>query len=578
MSKTNVQNDKTASSSFKERLKAWWQAFKQAMSSLKTLTAMQLKEKMDMKFLRSTKATIFKAVYFVLQFVVVGAVCFLLLYACKLLSLFSLIGEVPTSIVAIVFGFMLLLSIIFTTLGLVKSLYIAKDNAVLLTLPAKPSLIFLSKLCVYYVYELRKNFIFLIPFFFAYGILKALPVWYFAWALVLFVFVSILTVLISAILSMPSLFIYRICRKYKVLQYTLIIGAIVLASWGVISLIALIPENIDILASWGTIYWDMQDFFKAFTETFTLTMGLTELIVGRSVGLRNVLFTRHTVAYLAILIGIIVVLFALCFLLSQPLFYSMASKSFEHTKRENDKPRPNKKAPILLSAVKKEWFVALRNKTIVSLVIQLVVVMPISIILLNKLYAAMSTRALGQQLSIGFNLLICLLFLTGANVNIASAYSRDGSTAYLNKVQPFTYGKLLVAKLFFNLVIGFIGIVTTTFVFAHFSGLSILQNVLFGVTCMAVYTCHLFWSGELDLMNPQYSQYATFSEQSNNPNENMSMVLCFVLAFLITLAFLLLSFENMLGAWIKVAVISIALCALKIWSYFIKIKVFYKEK
>lgn len=539
---------------------------------------MQLKEKMDMKFLRSTKATIFKTVYFVLQFVVVTAVCFLLLYACKLLSIFSLIGEVPVSVIAIVFGFMLLLSIIFTTLGLVKSLYIAKDNAVLLTLPAKPSLIFLSKLCVYYVYELRKNFIFLIPFFFAYGILKALPVWYFAWALVLFVFVSILTVLISALLSMPSLFVYRICRKYKVLQYTLIVAAIALLSWGVVSLIALIPSDIDILSNWGTIFWDIQDFLKSFTQNFALLMGLTELIVGISTGRTNVVITRHTLPNLSILIGLMAVLFVLCFLLSQPLFYSMASKSFEHTKRENDKSRPNKKAPILLSAVKKEWFVALRNKTIVSLVIQLVVVMPISIFLLNKLYAAMSTRMLGQQLSIGFNLLICLMFLTGANINIASAYSRDGSTAYLNKVQPFTFGKLLVAKLFFNIVIGFIGVLITTLVFAYFSNLSVIENFLFGVTCMAIYTCHLFWSGELDLMNPQYSQYATFSEQSNNPNENMSMVLCFALSLFIALALLLLSFEGTLGAWIKVAIISVALCALKIWSYFIKIKVFYKEK
>ena len=58
----------------------------------------------------------------------------------------------------------------------------------------------------------------------------------------------------------------------------------------------------------------------------------------------------------------------------------------------------------------------------------------------------------------------------------------------------------------------------------------------------------------------------------------MSMVLCFVLSLLIALALTLLSFEGTLGAWIKIALISVALCALKIWSYFIKIKVFYKEK
>ena len=82
----------------------------------------------------------------------------------------------------------------------------------------------------------------------------------------------------------------------------------------------------------------------------------------------------------------------------------------------------------------------------------------------------------------------------------------------------------------------------------------------------------------MDIMNPQYTQYATFAEQSNNPNENKSTLLCFILAFLAAAVELLLALEGVNVAWIKVSLIALALCALKIWTYFIKIKVFYKEK
>lgn len=566
----------------KKPFKEWWKGFiaqlRRGLSTLKTLTSMQLKEKMDLSFLRTTKKRIFHAVYFLLEFVGVGAICYLLFFACGTLRIFSINGDVPVSVIAIVFGFMMLLSVLFTTFGLVKSLYLSRDNLVLLTFPAKPSLIFLSKLCVYYVYEIRKNFLFLIPFFFAYGIFKLLPFWYYFWVLLLFLFISVVPVLLGALLSMPSLFIYQLCRKVRALQYVLTVVALALGAWGVLALISLIPENIDILASWGTIYWDIQDFLTGFEEGFVIVMGFTELIVGRSVGLTNVVFTRNTGTSFLILLGVIVAAIVLCFLLSQPLFYNMASKPFEYKKKVFDKEKPNKKTPVFLSAIRKECIVALRDNTILSLVVQLVVIMPISIELLNRLYAAMSTRVLGMQLSVAFNLLIVLLFLTSANVRIASAYSRDGSTAYLNKVQPSTFGKLLSSKLFINLVIGAAGVILTSAVFANYSGLSWWENILFALTAYAVYVCHLFWSAEMDIMNPQYTQYATFAEQSNNPNENKSTLLCFFLAFLMAIVLLLLSFEGMAVAWIKITAISLVLCAVKICTYFLKIKVFYKEK
>ena len=80
------------------------------------------------------------------------------------------VNDIPVSVISILFSIMLLLSVITDTVGLMKSLYLSRDNSVLLTYPATPSLIFLSKLVTYYVYELRKSFMFTVPMFIAYGI------------------------------------------------------------------------------------------------------------------------------------------------------------------------------------------------------------------------------------------------------------------------------------------------------------------------------------------------------------------------------------------------------------------------
>ena len=356
------------------------------------------------------------------------------------------------------------------------------------------------------------------------------------------------------------------------------LAAVLGGAWAVFTMISAIPDNIDLVASWGTTYWKIQDFLTGFEKKFAFVMAFTQLILGKRVGLASVLFTPQTLLYFVILLGVIVVLIALCFLLSQPLFYKMASTPFEYRKRNFEKGKPNRKTPVFLSALKKEWIAGLRDNSILSVFVQTVVLLPLAIELLNKLYSAMDTRFFGTQLGIAFNLLIVLLFMLSSSIRVASAYSRDGATAYLNKVQPTTYGKLLFSKLVIPLLVGALGIIVTTYVFSRHSGLGTQNNVLFGCTAYLFFVTHLFWSAEMDIMNPQYTQYATFAEQSNNPNENKSTLLCFILAFLAAVVELLLALEGVNVAWIKVSLIALALCALKIWTYFNKIKVFYKEK
>ena len=55
-------------------------SFKASLSALMTLTKLQLQENMDVSYLRSFKATLFKAVFMILEFVAVTAVCYFLFY------------------------------------------------------------------------------------------------------------------------------------------------------------------------------------------------------------------------------------------------------------------------------------------------------------------------------------------------------------------------------------------------------------------------------------------------------------------------------------------------------------------
>ena len=212
------------------------------------------------------------------------------------------------------------------------------------------------------------------------------------------------------------------------------------------------------------------------------------------------------------------------------------------------------------------------------LIAQLLVIMPLTIALLNSIYSAMAKDTFGVQMTVAFNFVIVALLSLSANVSLASAYSRDGFSSYLNKVQPSTYGALLFSKLTINIPVGFVGITLTTIVYSFYAKAGSVNLFLFALTEYALFIAHLFWSGELDIMNPQYEQYATFSEQSNNPNENKSSLLVFLISFVVAIIVLLLSTESMKWVWIKVSIGSLIFAAFRVWVYFLKIKVYYKEK
>ena len=177
------------------------------MNHLKPLVMMQLKDKIDFSFLSSKKKTITKVVFTILAFVAVTALCFVFFMLSSMLNLFSLVNVIPTSLMVFIFTIMFLLSCISCTFGLMKKLYFSPDNQVLLTFPVKPNMGFVSKLIVFYIYELIKNLYFMIPVFIAYGIFSGYSLLFYPWMLICFLFISALPVLIGAILSIPLMYI-----------------------------------------------------------------------------------------------------------------------------------------------------------------------------------------------------------------------------------------------------------------------------------------------------------------------------------------------------------------------------------
>ena len=88
----------------------------------------------------------------------------------------------------------------------------------------------------------------------------------------------------------------------------------------------------------------------------------------------------------------------------------------------------------------------------------------------------------------------------------------------------------------------------------------------------------MFFCAEQDIMNPQAEIYATMGNYDNNPNEIKATVTAFVFSFITAAAVLLLLIEGRDGVYLKLFLVGLLAALYCTWSFYTKVKLYYKEK
>ncbi len=538
---------------------------------------MQLKEKIDVSFLKSKKQTLFKVVFSVLGFVAVTAVAYLLLYICQLLNLFSALNHIPLSFMAFVYFVIFILNLLSCTMGLSRTLYYAKDNQVLVTYPVNPNILFLSKMLVYYVSEVKKSFQLLIPIFLAYGIISSLNFFFFIYMPIMFVILAAVPVLLGGLLSIPMNYILRFMKRYPIIK-TIFVG-VVLACFValVIYLINLIPENINLIKSWTVVSKTIRSFLSGVAKYLYIFYALTLAICGTYENMHSNFFTTYTYAVPLILIAIVALLIVINYVTSRPLYLKMITKQFEFDKNLKLGVRANTQIKSFASACVYETKRNIRNTDIFSTSLATLIIAPIAVLFLNKFYSAINTRLAGQHLTVAFNILIIMLFVLAHNINVSAIYSRDGDALPLLKTRPNKPFEILISRLFYNFAFSVLILVASCSVFFTSSSLGAFDCVLIFFMMLFVTSAYIIWSAEIDFLKPNSNVFKTEGSAGINPNELKATILAFALsAICFGLSYFLLN-EGLGGVWLKLCLVSLAFFAIRLYLFFIKSKTLFGE-
>ena len=566
------------------------------MKQLLQLTLFQLKDKIDMSWMKSRKTLIQTIVFGLLKFAVVAAIVYVVLYLLTTVGFLNKYHDI-IHLFTLFLTVTLFLNLCSSTYTLMKSLYFADDNKVLITLPVNANKLFFSKLFVYFIYELKKSFSLLVPGIFGFLIFEAMGFKSFEvsfiniiWMLIPVVIVIVIQVLLAAILSIPFLYIYRLFKRNQIFDLVLVALAVTTLILVVVNLINLIPDDIDLDRQWPSMVNGFSNFLENIDRyAYPVNWG-TRIFFGEAVGTATSMSDPHyrlvgyTFIRFAIAIGAVAVLTGIAFLLIRPFYFTMIYKTFEYDKNPQLVMKKNVKHKKYVTFANKEFKLSFRDFDISGSYIAIYIIVPILLFFMDRVISAISTSMRGNNIAIAVNALLTILPLLASNSTIATLYSKEVRTAYLTKSNPVNPFIPLTSKLLCNLVFSVPSIIACAIIFANFSGLGVLIAVLFSVSVLLIQYAHIFYSAAQDIMNPQNEVYATTGSDFNNPNEAKATIMAFIGSFAITLAFYFMLVESMrlydnyLSAFVRLLIVAAFLFAGFLLLFIKKIKAFYYEK
>ena len=560
-------------------LKSLWNKIARWFMLLRHLVLMQLKDKIDFSFLKNKKKTLFKIIWTLIGFVVATAAIYLVFSLIVKFGLFSFIQTFNFRVFLVLMTVIIVLSTLSCLVNVTSTLYFAKDNPVLLTMPVKSSTIFTSKMIVCFIYELIKNFTFIWPFMIAYGMVMGLSFVYFLWSVVAILILTTFIVIMCGFLSIPAMGIAILAKKFRTLEIIVVTVLVAGLIWGVVAAINAIPADIDLVRDWGRIFWNLQDFLTNFASIFVVFDYLLQFLTGMQYNsfIFNLGSTCNLITF-GVIVGVTLLCYLLTYLLSKPLFLRMASNPFEFKKKAVKKQKNSHKNAPFVSAVVQQSKRTIRTPAIIYSILATAVIAPIAILLQNRIFGAMDTRLGGMYMALAFNVLIVLLMLMSTNNSLASVFSREGNAAYLNKIHPVPYRVPLTGKLVLNMAICIVSICVSVGVMNIFVPMGVGNAIMLALGMSFIYLAHLLWSAELDIMNPQNRQYQTTGKTQKNPNEAKSTIFCFIMAGLFAFVMYFLISENFAKVFPKIMLIGAAVFAVRLYLYLTRIKLYYKEK
>ena len=530
---------------------------------LKYLVLLQAGEKFRGIKRGQVKSSIFRTFLKVLAAVVVTAVLYVVFTVVKSKFFFTFDKELFTTVIFLT----QIISIITCVGSMMDVLYNSKENTMLLAFPCNYNEIFISKIIVFALEEIRKSCFFILPFLFSYGLVSDGGAAYWAQLIPLWIFIVLFPVLFSAIISIPAIFVKKFLGNHPVLFGVLVVlllgGVFVLVTYA----LSFLPTPVRLIAFYDT-------FMRAFRAILIKInkFSLFYQLIGKGMFGKWVYMTFPVIA---------VIFFAtmiLCFFVAMPFYFKAASSSAEHSTGGHHKVGKTRFNNLFMTFFRKETKLMFRSSKSLNSALSIILVFPIISYVMNFIVAAVRTTLYGDYMTIAFNVMITLSLIGTYNANCASAISQEGSEFAVLKAAPSDTRLATWAKLALTMIVNVLAVATMCLVITFTTTLEAKDILLMAGIILPVSLGNVLWSFQIDLLNPKINDYAVKGDAvTDNPNIAKALLVGFLISTLMGVVVLLLLIDKYVSGWVRIYAIGYFYFVARLFLYKKYLKVYFDD-
>lgn len=457
------------------------------------------------------------------------------------------------------------ISLIFATATVINTLYLARDNEMLICLPITPNQLFISKLLVIYLKELAVNAMISVPLFMTLGSSANAGICYYLSIPILLLLLPIFPIVIAAFISMPLMGIIRFLQKHTflavVVVFSLIAGLLYLYLTfigGIASEFKIATEqfetvrkiNVEIanIGKYIFVYYQLALAMFSFSSWYYFGF---YLLACAAVSVAAILFTRH-------------------------VFFKLAMTSLENTVKAKGRIKKFKKRGIFASLFQKELFCVFRSFSEVFEYFLFTILMPFIVISYDKLLMTITVNQAGINMIAGAHVMVVAIMAMLSNISSASAISRDGGNFHTSKTIPVGFLRQVMVKFSFNAVFTLCGIVVT----ALFSLLIYpAWQVLLGSLAVAMAAMgHIAYCIDADVKNPTINLQGNEEASTVSKSTPKSLIFGLAIGFVMGLIVIMMStLENQLIPYLIIIALSFVFMVYRIYTMILRVNLCYEK-
>ena len=525
------------------------------MKTFFKLFKFQIDEIYDLFKGRNIKKMLWSAAKYLFLLGVTTLVAYLLL-----MQVFVLNFAINKQLISIVLLATQCIAFLFATGSIISVLFLNKNNELLLTLPASPNQVYMSKLLVVYIREIVVNTAYTFPLLLTLGIMGKFSAWFFVSLPFVMFLLPVLPLALAAFISIPAMKILKFLKQHVIVASVLLLALVSVLLYFYIA------------------------FLSVFATSFNITSKLVETIISVNTsvlnfGNKNWLFLRLAESimdikltyWLFVYLGVGLTCLVGAILLIRPFYFKTAMESNENvTAKISKKEKQFKKRTPFWSLVVKEVHTVFRTPGGIFQYFAFTMLMPVIVLLYDRLLLTMVVNQTGHMMIAGSHVLVAAVLAMLSNLVSASAISKEGANFIHIKTMPVDYYTQTLAKVVFNAVLTIGAVLITSVVTFFYLEAKVVIFTTLSVIFAAV--AHICLSYDLDLKSPTLDWYDNSEITQINKNTTVSMIWgMFISLVMAAVIFTMTNLAESVIPWLILLLASAAFCVYRVYILILRV-------